>query len=184
MHAISSNRFFISTEASEPSVAWKLTFSTSMAMEDVAFEDVYSKPGPIPTRRGQPLEVYILHILISAWLHHHHCFAGDPSKGRLLDHVGTENAPSLLWHPVQELGATAEGVDEGRDDGMNIGRVKGHRFSWSTGRKSWLKWWCEGWKPAAVRFLLPGGAVNNDRWAVFISVGCLALSLSQQITWY
>lgn len=49
-----------------------------------------------------------------------------PSEGRLLDHVGTESAPSLLWHPVQELGATAEGVDEGRDDGMNIGRLKGH----------------------------------------------------------
>ena len=136
--------FFFPTEASELSVAWKLTFSTSMAMEDVALEDVYSKPGSIPTRRGrcskQPLEVYILHILISAWLHHHHhhYFAGDPSKGRLLDHVGTENAPSLLWHPVQELGWTAEGVDRGRDDGMNIRRLKGHRFSWSTvGKVDW-----------------------------------------------
>lgn len=142
---------FFSTEASEPSVAKKVTFSTSMAIEHVALEDVYwlqcnlhrqvqsPQEGDNPWRFTYP-QFSLLHH------HHHDCFAGDPSKGRLLDHVGTENAPSLLWHPVQELGATAEGVDEGRDDGMNIGTDLAEARA-----EKLIERCCEGWKPCCCK---------------------------------
>ena len=147
--------FFFPTEASEPSVAKKVTFSTSMAIEHVALEDVYwlqcnlHRQVQSPQEGDNPWRFTYPQFSLLHHHHHHDCFAGDPWKA----------ACWTMWGPKTHQASF----------GIQC-------RSWGERLKGWMKggmtgWISEGWR--ATDFAeARGGKVD---WKVVVKAENLLL---------